>query len=230
MKAISMRFGFLLLLFLLPARVAFSETERLVDPFVITLPDDLQIFPDEEDLPDHVLNLMWTREIDSQKIVELRQSSEERQSDDLEAAIASGNTGNVILIVEPIQAALLGMEAEEQHERYCDDFRKRWGYGFSKFDHVRQIGHCASPVGAMTYVMCRYFKRDRICASGIDFVELLTTNSFTEGTYWTEMIDALEEPSSKEAAEKVLSNMAAGAAVDKVNDLLVRFRLRTASE
>ena len=122
------------------------------------------------------------------------------------------------------------MEAEEQHERYCDDFRKRWGYGFSKFDHARQIGHCASPVGAMTYVMCRYFKRDRICASGIDFVELLTTNSFTEGTYWTEMIDALEEPSSEEAAEKVLSNMAAGAAVDKVNDLLVRFRLRTASE
>ncbi|MDM8168509.1 hypothetical protein [Roseovarius sp.] len=230
MKDVSMRLCFLVLLFLLPARVVLADTERLLGPFVIALPDDLQTFPGDEYGSDDLLNLMWKRELDPQRIAELRQTSEEGQFDDLEATIASGNTGNIILAAEPLRTDLLGMDAKEQHERYCDAFREYWGYGFSKFDQGRQIGHCASPVGAMTYVMCRYFERDRVCASGMDYIELLTTNSFTEGTFWTDMVDGLADPSSARAADTVLRNMAAGAAVDKVNDLLLRVRLRAGSE
>ena len=93
------------------------------------------------------------------------------------AFLERGVFGSFELFSYPIPEKDRATPARELHHNACQEFRASWGYGFSAFEEQTKIGHCATPVGALVYLVCFYGAEAVLCGNGLHFLDMYRMES-----------------------------------------------------
>ena len=137
--------------------------------------------------------------------------------------VRSGRLGAIDLVAVPVEKHNIGKPFEQQHKEFCKAFRDTWSYGFGRFDPKTNIGHCATPLGALVYTVCAYHTEGILCGSGLHFLESARIED--DGNFLA-AFRRWEEKPTPDSEKAVLEHLRAAALVEPVEQVVRSARPR----
>lgn len=206
-----------------------SWADQVFGPYSVDLPDDLHVTDCDDCTADQML-LLWKPAINAESLTAYYDYLKANDSDDVfDDALNQGVAGHLDLSYWSHGEKHSALTAQELHALDCAEFRASWGDGFCDFDQTRKLGHIATAIGAMVYVVCRYDEAGTICINGLDYIELGNTLTGTQHALARRFLQAWERHENlpnPEAERGLLNALRAAGNVAKIEELFGKITLR----
>lgn len=206
-----------------------SWADQVLGAYNVDLPDDLNVYDCEDCTVDQMF-LLWKPVINVEALTAYYEYMKASGSDDMfDEELSQGIAGHLELSYWLRDEKHSALTAQELHAIDCADFRETWGYAFCDFDQTRKLGHIATAVGTMVYLVCRYNEKGDICASGLDYMELgntLTGTQHASARLFSQAWERYGKRPNPETERGLLSALRMAGNVAKIEELFGQITLR----